>query len=166
MYLPFKLWDGFKAWLEENNIKETNYHEGCFNGPNSIKILKKSLQLKDILPENLKRFADVLNLLNEVRINCFGQTLHPDYDIIIKNFEKEYRKLGISVTVKAHVIFTHCIEFFNETNEGLGAHSEQAGETLHSDFLTCWARYKRDENHKDFYKQFLSAIVAYNSSHI
>ena len=152
MYLLKKVWDGLIIWLDTNGIKETDYHSGCFNGPNSIKILNKALQLKDILPIELKKFADALNLLNEVRIHCFGQ--------------KAYKKLNISVTPKAHALFQHCAEFCLEYGEGLGAFSEQSGETLHSDFLICWARYKRDQSHPEYCKQLLAAVVSYNSLHI
>ena len=91
MYLLKKVWDELIIWLDTNGIKETEYQFGCFNGPNSIKILNKALQLKDILPIELKKFADALNLLNEVRIHCFGQKLLPDYENKIKLFEKAYR---------------------------------------------------------------------------
>ena len=166
MYLLKKVWDGLIIWLDTNGIKETEYQFGCFNGPNSIKILNKALQLKDILPIELKKFADALNLLNEVRIHCFGQKLLPNYENKIKLFEKAYKKLNISVTPKAHALFQHCAEFCLEYGEGLGAFSEQSGETLHSDFLICWARYKRDQSHPEYCKQLLAAVVSYNSLHI
>ena len=56
--------------------------------------------------------------------------------------------------------------FCNEHGEGLGAFSEQSGETLHSDFLVCWARYKCDQSHPDYCKQLLAAVISYNSMHI
>ena len=122
--------------------------------------------MRDILPSHLKKIAEALNLLNEVRISCFGQKLHPDFEKKIKLFEKKYKELNISVTPKAHILFQHCAEFCNEHGEGLGAFSEQSGETLHSDFLVCWARYKRDQSHPDYCKQLLAAVISYNSMHI
>ena len=77
-----------------------------------------------------------------------------------------YSMVQISVTPKAHCLFTHCIEWCNEYKERLGAHSEQSGETLHSDFLTTWARYKRSETHPEYENQLLKCIVSYNSFHV
>ena len=118
------------------------------------------------MPLGAKKFAEALHLLDEVRIHCFGQKLLPEFEQKIKNFEKKYRELNISVTPKAHALFQHCAEFCHEYGEGLGAFSEQSGETLHSDFLLCWNRYKRDKKHPSYLKQLLAAVVSYNSSHI
>ena len=118
------------------------------------------------MPIEAKKFAEALYLLNEVRNQCFGQKLHPEFEKTVKLFEKKYKELNISITPKAHILFQHCIEFCHKNGEGLGAFSEQSGETLHSDFLVCWNRYKREQSHSDYCKQLLAAVVSYNSLHI
>ena len=57
-------------------------------------------------------------------------------------------------------------EFCKMVNNGLGPWSEQAAESLHSDFNKVWQNYKlRDTDHDEYEKRLLSAIISYNSQH-
>ena len=160
-------WDGnARKWCFINNIEPTGYHGDALNGPNCIRLLSKINELLDLMPENLKKFAIALIALDSVRKACFGQKLDPDFGKKIKYFEKRYKDLGISITPKAHILFTHVFEWCTIYQESLGIYSEQSGESLHHDFKSVWANFYRPSTHKDYKKQLLNAVVTYNSLHI
>ena len=84
--------------------------------------------------------------------------------------KKNYSALeSLSITLKIHVILEHiedCINFF-ENNEGLGVWSEQAGESVHPEFLKIWNRYKVNDISKQLYLDKLKKAVAqFSSTHI
>ena len=147
-------------------IEASGYHGGDYNGPNCMKILSKIHELTELMPENLKKFGRALDAFNEVRISVFGQTLDQDFAKKIKNFEKAYEKLEIPVTPKIHAIFTHVLEWCTIHEESLGPYSEQAGETLHSDFKKTWVNYYRPPTHPKYSTHLLNAVVTYNSLHL
>ena len=72
----------------------------------------------------------------------------------------------LSVTTKAHVIFTHVLQQIERTGQALGVLSEQAFESVHYDFLETWKRFKVPIDHKDYGQKLLNAVVNYNSFHI
>ncbi len=95
----------------------------------------------------------------------FSETLDPNYKKAIFNFEKAYRKLGISNTPEVHCAFVHVIEFC-EKSMALGLFSEQGSESVHHDFATVWARCLRSQSHLQFGDQLLKAILKYSSIHL
>ena len=62
------------------------------------------------------------------RKSCFGIKLLPTYNEDILAFKDAYLALGISITVKAHIIFDHLAYVLDgeENGHGLGFYSEQA----------------------------------------
>lgn len=92
--------------------------------------------------------------------------LCPDYKEKLDNFKLSFNKLGIKPTPKIHTVFFHVKEFCQRTNKGLGFYSEQASESVHSDFTIVWNRFKVHENNHNFSKKLLEAVTFYNSSHI
>ena len=72
--------------------------------------------------------------------SCYGNELHPNYDLTINEFMNEYLKLEISVTPKVHAVFHLIEELCSLTRMGLGPWSEQASESVHQEFTKCWDR--------------------------
>ena len=91
------------------------------------------------------------------------------YKQVIREFETSYKLLGIGVTPKVHAVLDHVEDFLDRQNDGLGLghHSEQASEAVHSDFKKLWTGdgYKREINHPDYSKNLLKCVVVYNSRH-
>ena len=75
--------------------------------------------------------------------------------------------LKIPVTHKIHAVFHHIQEFCDKKKMGLGYYSEQAAESIHSDFKSVWKNFDiRDTNHPNYGQHLLRAVVAYNSQHL
>ena len=60
-----------------------------------------------------------------MRKACFGQDLLDSYEDDIAKFKEEYVKAGLSITMKAHILFEHVIYFCKKHGKGLGHFSEQ-----------------------------------------
>ena len=114
------------AWLEKNNIQKQNYRNGELDGNACKKILLKLDQLRSQVPRRLARFVDALEAFNKVREACFSQELDPGFKIYISNFEKAYKKLGVPMTNKVHILVAHVPDFCERNGMGLGFFSEQA----------------------------------------
>ena len=67
---------------------------------------------------------------------------------------------------KVHLIFCEIPYFISEVNEPLGKFSAHPFETVHTDFLPTYARYKRKESHPEHGSQLKRATVDYDSHHI
>lgn len=118
------------------------------------------------LPIELHKFVDALEDLNKVWISCFSGKLLPSYQKDIARFRESYLLLNISVTPKIHAIFQHVAEFCETHATSLGKYSEQASESVHSDFKKMWERYKIPTHHPLFGEYLLKAVVNYNSLHV
>lgn len=57
------------------------------------------------------------------------------------------------------MVFYHIENFCENSKRGLGFYSEQAMESVHSDFKTTWNKYKVSESHSDYNSRFLNIIV-------
>ena len=98
--------------------------------------------------------------------SCFSYNLDPDYEIKICQFEKAYRKLGISENLKAHVLFQDVPRFLASRDHGLGRYSEQAIETIHSLENEKWKNYKVDMFNKNYASQVLKCVLDLNGMNI
>ena len=63
---------------------------------------------------------DAFCKFNEVVKSCFSYQLNHDFKVKIRQFETLYRKLGISQTLKAHVLFDDIPRFLAPRDHGLG----------------------------------------------
>lgn len=91
-------------------------------------------------------------------------------DSYISQFQKAFLATEISETLKVHVLTAHlkkCLEFL-ENRSGLGIWSEQAGESVHREFLVYWARQKINflNTGLSFIKRLKNAVVKFSSEHI
>ena len=107
--------DFLNTFMKSNNINWCAYYPGTFKGNQTRKFLrlsKKLLSEAEGLPTAKigERTADIIKTLvkfDQVVVACFGQELDPDFRACIKDFEKFYRSLGISVMPKVHCVFEH-----------------------------------------------------------
>ena len=66
------------------------------------------------------KYTDAFCKLNEAVNSCFSYNLGLDFEFKIRLFEKLYRKLGVSETLKAHVLFHDIPRFLASRDHGLG----------------------------------------------
>ena len=154
------------VWAHRMNIVGLRYRGGQLDGPNSNKLLQNLDSLKEFVDPKFHPYVDCLKLFSEVKKSCFGTILAPDYLQKIRDFEIAYRKLGISVTVKLHIIFFEVPLFIEKKKKALGHFSSQPFESVHHDFKFIWECFKGDEEHPDHGKNLSKSQVNYNSQHI
>ena len=112
------------------------------------------------------QFVDALRKLNEVIKSCFSYKLEPNYELKIRQFENLYRKLGISETLKAHVLFHDIPRFLSSRDHGLGKYSEQAIESAHALENETWKNYKVDLANKNYGTQMYRSTLELNGKNI
>lgn len=130
-------------WLSSVGIVRPKLHGGEFNGNMCRKLLSSADLLERILIQQ-QQFAAMPYLtafrtFNNVVSACFSQELKPNFSQNILQFKEAYKALNISVTSSVHVIFVHLVQFCKFKRQGLGNFSEQASESVHSDFQQLWA---------------------------
>ena len=111
----------------------------------------------------LKAFSKVVG-------SCFGFVLDPDYKAHIDEFKDVWQSLvdadsSFSFFYKVHVLVCHVPEFIARQRSPLGPYSAQAGESLHSSWMSCWKRYKNLPRYDDGEK-LLMALIDFNHRHL
>ena len=168
------------AWLKPLGLVKSAMHGGQFNGNMLTGVLGSTDRLRTLL--SAKEFDSCCNLLEamdqleSVRAACFSATfLADDFKEKIKELATLWLRIGLPVTVKAHILFVHVAQFLDFQNEssdgsprGLGYWSEQASESVHHDFNKLWVNgsYKRALGHSEYKEKTLKCIVTYASRHI
>ena len=104
-------------------------------------------------------------------VNCCFTTkkIGSDLNKIIKELRKAFLATEVTETLKIHVATRYiqqCLKFL--PGDSLGVWSEQAGESIHREFIKFWDRYKinsiEDENYlkrlkKEVVEFFVSAYM-------
>lgn len=88
-----------------------------------------------------------------------------EIDKAIDEFDASWDLLNMKTTVKSHIIKFHLSSFMLERNSSLGFFSEQASESLHFDFKSCWSKFKVDSANSMYSSNLLRAVSVYNSGH-
>ena len=117
-------------------------------------------------PIELMKYVDTFQKFNNVVDDCFSNVLKPTFKTSIKEFERSYLMLGISITPKVHTVIKHVEDFCKKHGKGLGFYSEQAMESVHHDFDVTWESYKVSEDHSEYKQRLLNSIISYNSNHV
>ena len=161
-------WDSkkFSDWARAQGIDDLTHKSGSLDGNECRKFLRKLDTLEIILPQNLHPYIKALRSFENVVQSCFGQILGPSFKEDIKDFEICYRKLGLSITPKIHILIDHVPVFCERKQKSLGYFSEQASESVHSDFRKTWENYKVSPNNPSFGEKLLRAVVIYNARHV
>ena len=83
----------------------------------------------------------LLTIFENVVKSCFGSELNADFLVQIERFSDAFLALEKIETPKAHAIFVHVPQLLlcqGILQKGLGYWSEQASESVHSDFKSLW----------------------------
>ena len=132
-------------WPLSLNIVSVSYHGEIFEGNACRKLLKSSDTLlnQDIMGMNFEplraiKYVSAFKAMNRIVEACFGTSIVVD-DIqpLVTDLIKKYLAIEhLSITLKMHIIFEHLVSCLqNLNNRGLGLFSEQAGESIHKEFL-------------------------------
>ena len=171
------------GWFEEPGIdvSRTSYHgKASFIGNEARKLLKKVDRLEERLYQALEGtdkiplaqlYIKALKEFDRVVHSCFAQNLDLNYDTYIQQFMSTYRSLGISVTLKLHILERHTREFLiefggEESGLGLGYYSEQAFESMHHDTEEEEGRMPLLETHPQFGPSLASLICRMNGKRL
>lgn len=159
-------WPGAAQWLAACSVEQDVYHGGTFNGNNSRKLLRNIDILRGMCPLDCLQYVTILDTFNNVVESCFGNELKSDFETRINNFKYECEASGIRLTPKMHCIFHHVPYFCKQYACGLGAHSEQASESVHALFKISWGKYKVPKSHPGYAKSLLKAVKEFNCYHV
>ena len=160
----------FETLLKNNGITGTVHgpHRGLI-GPEANKLCQISDKILRLIPFCFKEYANCLHKLREVQDACLGLMLFANWKEKIQEFETSYKKLGINMTLKCHILCHDIPRYLQLPNKKpLGYVTEQQFESVHSDFATTFRNFKipRDEDHENFGPKFLSSVQTYNSNHV
>lgn len=181
-----------KDWSDALGIRPAKQHGGEFIGNHCDKLLNNLDLLRTMLTNaNALSFCEpivsAMEAFRAVKSACFGMVLDPGYELTIKRFGEAWAKTGMSFTPKIHAILVHVPQFLKAKAEehdqfqedmgvepafrtpflrGLGHWSEQASESVHSEFQSIWKNYKRDLTHQEYPERLESCVVAFNSRHL
>ena len=135
------------------NAISKNYHGECFEGTACRKILKNAEKLSSrrvlgkLSPLLVQPYIRAFKAMDKFTHHCLStRKLDPNIDPVSLLGEViiSYMDLGISVTLKIHVLFNHVLPALQYTaGRGLGHVSEQPVESAHQEFKNnFWSRYK------------------------
>lgn len=164
-------------WPKKLMVIPKNYQGEIFEGNACRKLLKEADKLLDfevcggVGRLQLIPFVSAFHAMDKVVSNCFStRELGPDLDKNLRELQKVIEGLDIEIskTLKIHVLvehLKHCLHFLGKN--GLGLWSEQAGESIHREFLKFWERYKINLLEDSTYPTRLRrAVVEFSSRHI
>ena len=161
-------------WPKKLNVIAKNYHGEIFEGNACRKLLKNTNHLasREVLGETdyiyVMPFVSAFNTMNRIVEYCFGSVqTYVGLEADLKHLEAVLKDTGVTQTLKIHCILQHLTETIRYLNTGLGIWSEQAGESIHREFLTIWNKYKINTIDDERYaEQLLKAVVAFSSNRI
>ena len=160
------MWDEAERWPKECYVSKGKAHGGSFNGNACRTLLNKIDLLQSLAPIQALPFIAAFRALKTVVDGCFGSELNADIKRLISEFKDLYLDLEINITPKIHCVFFHVPAFCLKYGHGLGRHSEQASESVHSDFQKIWCKYKVNVVNPKYGTSLLRAVTEYNSRHI
>lgn len=162
-------------WPKKLNLIQKNYQGGIFEGNQCRELLKKADLLNDseicsdigILP--MVPFIAAFKAMDKIVNCCFStKKVEENLDDYIGELKTALKATEVSETLKIHVILDHLkngLHFLN--GFGLGLWSEQAGESIHREFLSNWMKYKINSlDHPSYLEHLKKAAVEFSSLHI
>ena len=96
------------------------------------------------------------------------RSVGPNLSKHIEELKSAFKSTGLSETLKSHVALNHIEHsLFFLGCSGLGLWSEQAGESIHREFLKFWSRYQINTIDDSSYGERLHrAVVDFSSHHL
>ena len=172
------IWPESEQWTVRSDVRPRKYHGGSedrstFDGKQIRKLLaqKRFDHLNDIaneFPHELASvFVESFSALNNVIDKVMGNTLDPDWKLILDKFEslilKLEEKTKLTFIFKHHSLFEHLPYYADKYKAfGLGKYNEQAMESSHHQWNVRSSNYLIDVQNPDFDKVF-NAGVTWNS---
>ena len=82
--------------------------------------------------------------------------------------KRNYLATDVTHTLKVHVLLEHLYHGLHFLNgNSLGMWSEQAGESVHIEFLKYWSKYRINHLESENYiKQLKKAVIEFSSRHL
>jgi hypothetical protein len=162
-------------WPKKLKLIPKNYHGEIFEGNPCRKLLKEADHLNDpevlgdVSPICIVPFISAFKAMNKVVHDCFSaRQVSSELDKDIEELKKAFKATGVSETLKVHMLLhhvKHSLHFLGK--RGLGLWSEQAGESIHREFLKYWERHKINMIDDPGYGTRLQkAVVEFSSRHI
>lgn len=165
-------------WPLKLKLISNNYHGETFEGNACRKLLKEADALSDkkiyetVGPLALVPYICAFKAMDKMVHSCFSTERRGSADELTKvitELQKAILSTKVSVTLKLHVIFEHVEQTLKllRNFEGLGKWSEQAGESVHREFLNFWEKYKINLiNDSSYSGRLKAATVQFSSFHI
>lgn len=163
-------------WPNKLGISHKSYQGDIFEGNQCRKLLKEADKLQDPKlyglagPFRLQPYIAAFKAMNKIVEKCFAAKKADitDFNKNLKELREALKSTEISQTLKIHIILEHLEEaiiFLN--NDGLGLWSEQAGESVHSEFNKYWDRFKINLlDEPSFINRLKKAVVTFSSQHV
>lgn len=167
-----------KALLWPKKLKQIpkNYHGDIFEGNACRKLLREADKLED--PEiydevgifKIQPFIASFKAMNTI-VDIYFTTNIVNITNINKHLtalRRAFQSTNVSQTLKIHVILDHLEQGLIHLNyDGLGLWSEQAGESIHREFLKFWDRFKINIiDDPTFSARLKKAVVTFSSQHL
>ena len=113
-----------KDWSDMLFISRRHYHGGQFIENHFAILLNEVDKLGKLLVDKEAYigipYVNTFRKLKLVKDKCFGFNLIEGYKDAINDFKVAYLSLGISVTLKVHIVFEHVAQFCEKYNSRLG----------------------------------------------
>ncbi|KAJ6646342.1 hypothetical protein Bhyg_01553, partial [Pseudolycoriella hygida] len=141
-----------KAVIPElHEIQGINYHGEKFESNACRRLLKESDKLndKDVLQETpiweIVPFIELLKALDKlVNASFKSERLNEEWHRHLTTVKRIFPATNLSFTLKIHVLWEHLEHGIHYLNgNSLGMWSEQAGESVHREFLKYWSKYQK-----------------------
>lgn len=175
--VPLVGYDKAMIWPSKLNLIYKNYHGQQFEGNackkllNNPDILYNAEICGDVGQLRMTPFVAAFKAMNKIADNFFtvrrngNEALQP----LIEELKHAFLSTGISQTLKIHVLLDHLDDVLNilKSEEGLGLWSEQAGESIHRQFLKIWEKYAVNRiDNPSYGSQLKKAVVELSSMNI
>ncbi|CAH1106006.1 unnamed protein product [Psylliodes chrysocephalus] len=137
-------------WPQKLKLVSKNYHGEAFEGNACRTLLKRAdVLLEPEISEHLggslalQPFIAAFRAMDKIVHSCFAvRRVQSELSHHIKDLKTALLAIDVTETLKIHITLCHIeesLEFLND-DEGFGLWSEQAGESIHREFLKFWNR--------------------------
>ena len=153
-------------WAKSLNCTPGKHGSKQFDGPDCKELLDNIESLIKILKKKEHKIYGVtLEAFNRIRKASFGMELADNLEDLVEDFTVFFKKIGIPIFPKVHVIMHHLVEFTSRHGP-LGPFCEQAFESAHYAFWNTWQNFKRDIGHPQYADHLKRAAIDFNNTRI
>lgn len=162
-------------WPKKLNLVSKHYQGEKFEGNACRRLLREHDKLNDIdILQNtpilrIIPFIQTLKSLNKLVDASFKcERLDMTWKVYVEEFKRNFASTGLSNTLKVHVLLEHLQHgLYFLDGKSLGLWSEQAGESIHREFLEYWSKYQINYlESPNYIKQLSRAVIEFSSRHL